>query len=269
VSGMLADVTDPRLHHLRIAHGGVSAARNAGLEVATGTFVRFIDADDVLEPGSTARLRALATPTTIAYEDTVVCNEELVPQYRITSRLSGDVAIACLLGQFDTRHVSMLFPRAVVDRAGAWDTRLRVRQDFDYTLRCLEHAAVVPGEGTATFYRRHEASATRSEHAVRDAQQSSRLVLQGFFQRHPDLKDTPLERDAWRRVHGAEARTALYQGHLAGALRCGLPLFRLAPREAIGLYLRVARAALRISGAAIARTTAHARRYLRHTARSS
>src|SRR5512144_754356 len=76
VSDMLADVTDPRLQHLRIAHGGVSAARNAGLSVATGNFVRFIDADDVLEPGSTARLRALATPTTIAYEDTVVCNEE-------------------------------------------------------------------------------------------------------------------------------------------------------------------------------------------------
>jgi glycosyltransferase involved in cell wall biosynthesis len=269
VSDMLADVTDPRLHHLRIAHGGVSAARNAGLRVATGNFVRFIDADDVLEPGSTARLRALATPTTIAYEDTVVCNEELVPQHRISSRLSGDVATACLLGEFDTRHVSMLFPRTVVDRAGEWDTRLRVRQDFDFTLRCLEHAAVLPGVGTATFYRRHDASATRSEHAVRDAQQSSRLVLQGFFQRHPDLKDTPLERDAWRRVYGAEARTALYQGHLARALRCGLPLFRLAPREAIGLYLRVARAALRISGAAIARTTAHARRHRRHTARSS
>ena len=269
VSEMLADVIDPRLQHLKITHGGVSAARNAGLKVATGAFVRFVDADDVLEPDSTARLRALVTPTTIAYEDTVVCDEDLTPQYRISSRLSGDVIAACLLGEFDTRHVSMLFPRGVVDRAGPWDTRLRVRQDFDFTLRCLEHAAVVPGNGTATFYRRHDASATRSEHAVRDAQLSSRLVLEGFFERHPDLKNTALARDAWRRIYGAEARTALYQGHLAQALRLAMPLFRVAPREASGLYLRVARSALKISGAAIARTMARARRHPRHTTRSS
>ena len=170
---------------------------------------------------STARLRELVTPTTIAYEDTVVCDEELTPKYRISSRLSGDVAAACLLGEFDTCHVSMLFPRTVIDRAGPWDTRLRVRQDFDFTLRCLEHAAVVPGNGTATFYRRHDASATRSEHAVRDAQLSSRLVLEGYFQRHPDLKDSSL----------AEMRGAGSTGPKRGLRctkdtsprRCGLP----------------------------------------------
>jgi len=269
VSDAIADVIDPRLHHLRITHGGVSAARNAGLRIATGAYIRFIDADDVLEPGSTARLHVLATPTTIAYEDTVVCDEHLVAHYRISSRLSGNVAVACLLGEFDTRHVSMLFPRGVVDRAGEWDTRLRVRQDFDYTLRCLEHAEVSPGSGTATFYRRHDASATRSEHAVRDAQLSSRLVVKGFFERHPDLQDTALARDAWRRLYGAEARTALYQGHLCTALRRALPMVRLAPREACALYLRIARSALRVSGAAIARTMARARRYRRRTARSS
>jgi glycosyltransferase involved in cell wall biosynthesis len=269
VSDMLADVIDPRMQHVKISHGGVSAARNAGLKIATGAFVRFIDADDVLELGSTARLRALVSPTTIAYEDTVVCDDDLTPRYTISSRLSGDVAVACLLGEFDTRHVSMLFPRAVVDRAGPWDTRLRVRQDFDFTLRCLEHAGVVPGNGTATFYRRHDASATRSEHAVRDAQLSSRLVLEGFFERHADLKDSAVARDAWRRIYGAEARTALYQGHLAQALRLARPLFRLAPREATGLYLRVARSALKISGAAIARTMARARRGPKRTVRSS
>jgi glycosyltransferase involved in cell wall biosynthesis len=247
VSEVLADVRDPRLRHLRIPHGGVSAARNAGLNVATGDFVRFIDADDVLEPGSTARLRALASPTTIVYEDSVVCDQDLIPQRRISSQLSGDIAVACLLGQFASRHVSMLFPREVVDRAGVWDTRLRVQEDFDFVLRCLEHASVVPGSGTATFYRRHDASATRSEHAARDAQRSSRLVLEGFFERHPDLNSTALWRDAWRRVYGSEARNALHQGHLRTALRSGLPLIRLAPREAAGIYLRVARSAMRIA----------------------
>lgn len=266
VEHLLATVTDSRLRHVRIPHGGVSAARNAGLAVATGSFVRFADADDVLELGSTARLRAQASATTIAYADTVVCDEQLRPRYHISSQLSGDLVIPCLLGEFDTRHVSMLFPADVVNRAGAWDTRLRVRQDFDFVLRCLEHADAVPSEGIATFYRRHDGSATRSPQAVDDAQRSTRIVLTGFFGRHPELRGTPIEHDAWRRVHRAEARTALGQGRALAAARYATPLLRRAPREAAAFYLRAART-LVVSGAASARTTAHARASLRRRAR--
>lgn len=259
VADVLADVADPRIRHVRIPHAGVSAARNAGIEIAEGAYLRFIDADDVLELTSTARLRALVSETTIAYEDTVVCDERLQPQYRISSRLTGDIAIECLLGQFDSRHVSMLFPAEVVRRAGPWDPRLRVREDFDFVLRCLEQAAAVPGTGTATFYRRHDASATRSPHAVEDARRSTRLVLTGFFIRHPNLRHTKTAREAWRRVHANEARTALHQGQQLATVRFATPLLRLAPREAIGLYLRAARSALRISGAASVRTMAGVR----------
>ena len=267
IADLLADVIDPRVRHVRMAHGGVSAARNAGIGAASGAYLRFVDADDVLEPGSTSRLRALSGPTTIGYEDTVVCDAELRPQHRICSRLAGNIVVPCLLGQFDSRHVSMLFSAEVIRRAGPWDTRLRVRQDFDFVLRCLEQAIVVPGEGTATFYRRHEASATRSPHAVEDAQRSTRLVLAGFFARNPELRCTVTARDAWRRVHGAEARTALHQGRLMATARYATPLLRLAPREALGLYLRVGRSATRISGAATARTMVRARASLLHRAR--
>jgi GT2 family glycosyltransferase len=44
----LANVS-PRLHIQRIAKGGISAATNAALELATGDFVCFLDHDDVLD----------------------------------------------------------------------------------------------------------------------------------------------------------------------------------------------------------------------------
>ena len=170
--------------------------------------------------------------------------------------MRGDVAVRCLLGELDCRHVSMLFPAEVVRLAGPWDPRLRVRQDFDFVLRCLEHAIVVPGDGTATFYRRHDASATRSPRAVEDAQASSRLIVGGFFDRHPELVGTPTWREAWYRLHAAEARTALDQGRLWTVVRRATPLWRLAPREAARLHVR---AAQRLSGIASARTRALAR----------
>lgn len=40
-------------------HGGVSAARNAGLSAASGAFVAFVDCDDMMKPGFIAEARGL------------------------------------------------------------------------------------------------------------------------------------------------------------------------------------------------------------------
>jgi hypothetical protein len=67
------DATPAMLERLRAAHpganfsvirqanGGISAARNAGLAAADGEYVMFVDADDVLRPGSMAALDAAIT----------------------------------------------------------------------------------------------------------------------------------------------------------------------------------------------------------------
>ena len=76
----LAAPEDSRLRLLRIEHGGPYGARNAALEVARGAFVRYADADDVVEPDSTARLLALADGgRRIAYGTTLVCDADLNP----------------------------------------------------------------------------------------------------------------------------------------------------------------------------------------------
>lgn len=48
---------DPRVVPVRLAaNGGVSAARNAALDVARGTWLAFLDGDDRLRPGGLARM---------------------------------------------------------------------------------------------------------------------------------------------------------------------------------------------------------------------
>ena len=41
---------DPRIQVIHKPNGGLSSARNAGLDVATGKFVAFVDSDDYVEP---------------------------------------------------------------------------------------------------------------------------------------------------------------------------------------------------------------------------
>jgi glycosyltransferase involved in cell wall biosynthesis len=47
---ILSAVRDPRLLVLRKANGGLSSARNAGLQAAESEWVAFLDADDVWLP---------------------------------------------------------------------------------------------------------------------------------------------------------------------------------------------------------------------------
>lgn len=196
VADLLADLDDPRLRLLRIDHGGVSRARNAGLAVAGGDYVRFVDADDVLEPGSTSRMLAVAghePGAAIAYGATLNCDEALHPLRLMESDLEGWIVEECLLYRFDVRCMSMLFPRSVVDAVGDWDPTLRHCQDWDYVLRALEHAPARRDAAVATFYRRHAAAQTTNLAAMLDHEQ---LVVDRYFERHPGQAGTRLERRA-------------------------------------------------------------------------
>ncbi len=48
---VLAGFADPRVRPRRVEHGGVGAARNAGLEAADGTLVAYLDDDNAMHPG--------------------------------------------------------------------------------------------------------------------------------------------------------------------------------------------------------------------------
>ena len=48
--------TDPRFRTIHKKNGGVSSARNAGLDLAKGEFVMFVDSDDMLLPDAVERM---------------------------------------------------------------------------------------------------------------------------------------------------------------------------------------------------------------------
>jgi len=69
IKSIVDDFSDGRIRYHRQANRGASAARNAGIDLARGEYVAFLDSDDVYLPHHLATMHALllATPGAVAY----------------------------------------------------------------------------------------------------------------------------------------------------------------------------------------------------------
>ncbi|HEX5258783.1 MAG TPA: glycosyltransferase [Sphingomicrobium sp.] len=198
VHDLLGWLDDPRVRLLRAEHGGPSNARNLGIAAAKGSQFRFVDADDVLEAGSTARLQKLigGADDVIAYGTTLSCDEQLRPiARRYESTLEGDVSQRCLLGEFDVRHFSMLFPRAIVETIGEWSLDFPVSSDRDFIQRATEHGRVRGERAIASYYRRHALS-IQGQADIASGEAAALKVIACYIQRHPEKHGSKLHRRA-------------------------------------------------------------------------
>jgi glycosyltransferase involved in cell wall biosynthesis len=242
VAELLSGFDDDRLRVERVEHAGASAARNAGMDAAEGDLVRFIDADDVITPASTATLASLNSghDDVIAYGATMFCDERLRPLWTMTSRVQGDATEACLLGRFTTRPHAFLFPRAVIERSGRWSTEMTVSEDWDFILRALEHGSVRGTDEVVTLYRRHESGMTGDP---AEGERGAELVIERYFERHPERRGTVLERRARARLLAHAGRVYGTHGRRTVGMRKLLAAARLDP-IAVGTEVRQALPAL-------------------------
>ena len=131
-----------RIHYLVQANRGLSAARNAGIAVASGEFVALLDSDDVWEPDYLSH--QLAVMRDSGY-DVVYPNATTFGDPLRSGRLfmdvhpsTGEVTFESLVGQQCNVMVSVLARRDVLVAAGLFDESLRSSEDFDMWLRVVQ-----------------------------------------------------------------------------------------------------------------------------------
>jgi glycosyltransferase involved in cell wall biosynthesis len=156
-----AEFTDPRIQLISQARSGAASARNSGLAVATGHYIQFLDADDLLSEHKIERqVAALKDETgdSVASCEWVHLDGGKIrkPDQRSGWRVRDPVEwlVQSLRGGGMMQPGCWLTPRAVIDRAGLWNERLTLHDDGEFFGRVLANAgANVFVEGATVLYR--------------------------------------------------------------------------------------------------------------------
>lgn len=156
-----------RVIYLKQKNRGPSAARNAGLLVASGRFVAFLDADDYWEPNHLAEQIAFINRDPgidLAYADALLVNGSHLADrtFMEESPSSGEVTVEGLLDERCTVLLSSVVARRQwVMAVGMFDESLRYAEDYDLWLRMAKHGARLAYQRKVLLHkRRHSESLT-------------------------------------------------------------------------------------------------------------
>ncbi|MEM8598292.1 MAG: glycosyltransferase family A protein [Bacteroidota bacterium] len=130
-----------RIRVLEGPHSGAPAARNAGFAEAKGTFVQFLDADDLLVPTKTERHVALAQET----EADIVAGTFLrcYDDGREVLREAGEETWTALVWSQMGVTSANLFRREAVEAVGGWREGQHSSQEYELMFRILKRGGAV------------------------------------------------------------------------------------------------------------------------------
>lgn len=266
-TGPLCDrlaAADPRIRAIHRPNGGASAARNTGLDAATGRWLMFVDADDTLRPGLWAALEPVlqsGTPTQAPAPATPPRQPDLIlfGMERASGPAPCPLAPGCYAGPaalggaldpllFESGYLAApyakLFRAAPLQNARLrFDPALAVNEDILFNLQFLQICSPIYCLGGVYYYQNDGTAGSLSRRLrddLLDAERITRAELQRLLHalRWPTAEAAAL-------LHKSRVRACLNQYGLLAGCRGSLPFARRRALFAEILAEPDARAALR------------------------
>jgi GT2 family glycosyltransferase len=202
---------DDRIRYLRQPNQGQSAAINHGVRESTGDFIKLLDADDWINPQHIeAQLKAIeSTAGAVAscrwgyfvddFTKPVVFAEHCNKDYHDPL---GWLIDSCEQDQAMMGGWKWLIPRSIWRRAGGYDPRLGLNNDFHFSIRLLLQSSGVRFAGDAVYSYRKGLAGALSGSQTRAAMESAFLTTDLGTQLLLQREDSPAIRricaDRWQ-----------------------------------------------------------------------
>ncbi|HEX7490427.1 MAG TPA: glycosyltransferase [Candidatus Limnocylindrales bacterium] len=227
---------DKRISYLSQESAGPSAARNAGLAVAAGDFVQFLDADDLL--GSHKLQHQLEVfgrhpEADIVYggvryfvdDGTIDDQRAAMSKWVEGSKPSavtgaGEIALAALVDDNFMVVEAPLIRRTLLTKVGGFDPRIRRMEDWELWLRCAMAGAYFVHDGSddetaMPHVRVHRSSISQDQISMHETAAQVRGSIDGT------LPTADLRRLNRRRIHEHWAVIGMLEG-MNGRLGLGM-----------------------------------------------
>jgi glycosyltransferase involved in cell wall biosynthesis len=211
-----------RVRYLRKDNGGVSSARNHGIEHARGDFIAFLDSDDEWLPDKLRRQVALlgerphcgAAVTDYIHID---AQRRPVGRSRLNERFRDDRPNVLQALRFPGLVPSLtLVRRAVIDEVGPFDTTLRTAEDIDLHLRIARRFGIgLVEEPLARYKMGHEDGLSHGRETYADFMG----VISRFVDRHAGEIPEAARAEILLANYVHNARGLIGTGHYADGVR--------------------------------------------------
>jgi len=218
---------------------GASAARNRAFQAATGEYIQYLDADDLLHPRKIeAQITTLRDrdPMTVAVCSTVYFQDGSPPEQGRRAEgedkipwLSSDDPAEWLINLWTPGHGwgmvglhAWLTPYRVIEATGPWNENISLNDDGDFFTRALLNSdGVEYVDGVSAYYRHYDGE--------RVSGLVSKEALRGFLQSIDTRRDYVLPRI--NKEDRARARFVVARGYWSVAVQ-SLPMFSDISKEA-------------------------------------
>lgn len=191
---IIFDIKDDRIRYIYQNNKGQCAASNLGILEAKGDFIKFLDADDLINETHLEGLISCADDdfTLVSCAWGRFYNDDLasfiLEKEDVSQSMDSFNWVKTALSQ---RHDMMpgwlwLIPKKLIEKTGGWDERFTLNNDFEFSVRLLlESKNVVFCENAIVYYRTNTNTLSRTinEQSLSNAIESNLLGIRYILER--------------------------------------------------------------------------------------